>query len=94
MLTLKKAMPGGVHPAGNKERSAQTPILTRVPLPPRLYLPLGQHAGADSRPLVSVGDYVLKGQRIGISSTNLSASLHAPTSGHVIAIEDITAPIA
>ncbi len=92
MFTLKKVMTGGIHPDGRKELSAQYPILTQLPLPERLYLPLGQHAGTESRPLVKVGDHVLKGQRIGLSSTNLSANLHAPTSGTVVAIEDITAP--
>lgn len=85
-------MPGGVHPDGRKDDTAAKPILTALPLPPKVYLPLGQQAGAEARPLVKVGDKVLKGQRVAISGASLSANMHAPTSGIVVGIDDITAP--
>ncbi len=83
---------GGVHPETNKDLTAQRPILTKLPLPKRIYLPLSQHAGVESRPQVQVGDKVLKGQLVARSAGSLSANLHAPTSGTVVAIEPIVAP--
>lgn len=82
---------GGVHPPGHKDRSAALHILTPE-LPERLYLPLRQHAGADAIPVVKVGDHVLKGQMIAVAPSEISAPVHASSSGRVIAIEDIVAP--
>jgi len=83
---------GGVHPETFKDLTSERSILTRIPLPKKLYLPLSQHAGVESRPLVKVGDKVLKGQLVACSGGSLSANLHAPTSGVVTAIEPIVAP--
>lgn len=82
---------GGVHPAAHKDRSSALTI-GRVPLPPRLYLPLRQHAGAEALPLVRVGERVLKGQLIASSPSELSAPIHAPSSGTVVEIGPILAP--
>ncbi|PMR73777.1 electron transport complex subunit RsxC [Billgrantia endophytica] len=82
---------GGIHPAAHKERSAALPI-GDLPLPPRLYLPLRQHAGAEALPLVRSGDTVLKGQLLASSPTELSAPLHAPSSGRIAEIGRIHAP--
>ncbi|MCZ2720647.1 electron transport complex subunit RsxC [Marinomonas sp. 15G1-11] len=78
---------GGIHPEQNKTQSLQLP-LGKPKLPQELILPLGQHIGQASRPLVHVGDYVLKGQTIAINNGFLSSFLHAPTSGHIKAIEE------
>ena len=67
---------GGIHPAAHKDRSAALPIGS-LPLPPRLYLPLRQHAGAEALPLVKVGDRVLKGQLLAGSPSEMSAPIHA-----------------
>lgn len=77
---------GGIHPPENKTQSLQLP-LGRPSLPERLILPLGQHIGQASRPLVKVGDKVLKGQAIAINNGFLSSFLHAPTSGEILAID-------
>jgi electron transport complex protein RnfC len=82
---------GGIHPAGHKDRSAALPIGT-LALPPRLYLPLLQHAGAENLPLVKVGDRVLKGQLLASSPSELSAPLHAPSSGRIVEVGPILAP--
>ena len=82
---------GGVHPAAHKDRSAALTIGS-LPLPPRLYLPLRQHAGAEALPLVRVGDRVLKGQLIAGSPSEMSAPIHAPSSGTVVEIGPILAP--
>lgn len=82
---------GGVHPMSNKERSALLPI-GNVPLSPRLSLPLRQHAGAEGLPLVKLGDSVLKGQLLASSPSELSAPVHAPSSGKILHIGPILAP--
>ncbi len=78
---------GGIHPEQNKTQSLQLP-LGNPKLPDELVLPLGQHIGQMSRPLVKVGDRVLKGQTIAINNGFLSSFLHAPTSGRISAIEE------
>ncbi|TXH74935.1 electron transport complex subunit RsxC [Thiobacillus sp.] len=82
---------GGIHPEGRKASSADRAIRA-LPLPPRLYVPLQQHVGAPAKPVVQVGDTVLAGQLIGAGQGNISAPVHAPTSGRVVAIGDHPAP--
>ncbi|WP_245673234.1 electron transport complex subunit RsxC [Endozoicomonas ascidiicola] len=82
---------GGVHPEENKHQSTSRPI-GFPPIPAQLVLPLSQHAGAPAEPLVSVGDSVLKGQMIARANGFVSAPIHAPTSGTVIAIENRRIP--
>lgn len=83
---------GGIHPKTHKEITAERDILTSLALPQRLLLPLFQQAGATSLPRVKVGQQVAKGQCIAVNGEGLAANLHAPSSGKVIAIEDIVAP--
>lgn len=82
---------GGVHPASHKELSAAS-LIRPLPLPERLYVPLQQHIGSPATPQVQVGDKVLKGQLIGRAQGTISAPVHAPSSGTVVAIEDHIAP--
>lgn len=82
---------GGVHPEGRKALSAEVPIRA-LPLPERLFVSLQQHIGAPASPVVKVGDRVLKGQLIAASQGAISAPLHAPTSGRIVAIGDYPAP--
>ncbi len=84
-------MRGGVHPEGRKELSADCPIRS-VPLTKTLHIPLQQHIGAPAMPLVNVGERVLKGQLIAAAQGNVSAPVHAPTSGIVTALGDQVAP--
>lgn len=77
--------PGGIHPADNKRQSTSGPI-QRPPLPARLVLPLAQHLGEPARPCVDIGQRVLKGQLIAEPGSAISAALHAPTSGTVVAL--------
>ena len=83
---------GGVHPKGHKEPTRVNSILTNPPLPPMLYLPLCQHSGDDALPLVSIGERVLKGQKIACADGRMSANVHAPTSGVIRDIRAITMP--
>ncbi|MEY2633495.1 MAG: hypothetical protein RIR00_2149, partial [Pseudomonadota bacterium] len=82
---------GGVHPDYCKEFSSQAAI-QRLPLPARLYIPLQQHVGALSVPIVGPGDTVKKGQVLCVRQGSFSATQHAPTSGRVLAIEQVQAP--
>ena len=82
---------GGIHPPEHKHPSVQSPIAD-AGIPAELVLPLLQHVGAPARPVVDVGDRVLKGQMIAGAGGIVSAALHAPTSGTIIAIEDRVVP--
>lgn len=81
----------GVHPADHKRPAADFPV-RRLPLAPRLYLPLSQHVGAPARPVVLVGQQVKKGQLLAAAHGNISAAIHASTSGKIIAIGEVPAP--
>jgi len=83
--------PGGVHLQGHKKVSTRHPI-SRAPTPSLLVLPLQQHIGAPAQAVVQVGDHVLKGQLIAKASDYVSAPVHAPSSGTIVAIEDRPIP--
>ena len=78
---------GGLHLDGYKAES-QTHGLQQASLPARLYLPLRQHIGEYNKPVVEVGNRVLKGHLIAANSSLICAAVHAPTSGIVSAIEN------
>ncbi|HRK77572.1 MAG TPA: electron transport complex subunit RsxC, partial [Thiobacillus sp.] len=77
---------GGVHPPEHKTESNARPIHA-APLSAKLVIPLRQHIGNPAKPLVSVGDRVLKGQMIGEADGTISAAVHASSSGIVTAID-------
>src|SRR3989338_7391481 len=77
---------GGIHPPGHKTQSTQCGI-ARAPLPSRLVIPFRQHAGEPSRPLVRVGDQVLKGQLIGMPGGFVSSAADASPPGPIVAID-------
>lgn len=87
MVAKAKTFLGGIHPAYNKDKTAGQPIeVARVPKV--LIFPMNQHIGAPCKPLVQVGDRVLRGQKIGDSDAKISAPIHSSVSGQVIAIEN------
>jgi electron transport complex protein RnfC len=77
---------GGIHPPSNKTQSTRVPI-AHAPLPSRLVIPFHQHVGNRAKPIVQVGERVLKGQKIGRSEGHLSSAVHASSSGTVTAID-------
>lgn len=83
--------PGGIYPPENKHQSTGEPIGS-IPLAEDLVVPLLQHAGATAIPLVQLGDYVLKGQKIAEADGFISCPVHAPSSGQVMAIEPAPVP--
>jgi len=90
MGLLPDSFPGGIHPEMHK-LSADSAIEV-VDLPPLLILPMNQHIGTPCSALVSVGERVLRGQKIAKSEGYLSVPVHASTSGRVVKIEE--SPIA
>lgn len=78
---------GGIHPDENKLQSTQQEI-RKADIPKELILPIAQHIGKKAKPIVNVGDSVLKGQVIAEADGFVSANLHAPTSGTIKAIEE------
>ena len=81
----------GVHPDDHKRPAADAP-LRLFPTPERVFMPLQQHVGGAARPVVLVGQKVLKGQLIADAQGNISAPIHASVSGTVLAIGEVTAP--
>lgn len=91
-LLGKSRIRGGVHPDGHKSLTSAKPIVSGLPLPKKLFLPLQQHVGQPAEPCVCVGDKVHKGQLLAYSQGNISAPIHAPTSGTVVGIAEWPAP--
>lgn len=81
----------GVHPDDHKRPAADVPLRYLTP-PERVYMPLHQHVGGAARPIIVVGQKVLKGQLLAAAQGNISAPIHAPVSGTVTAIGEVTAP--
>lgn len=77
---------GGLRLPGEKAAST-TAAIKQLPLPKQLILPLAQHVGEPAQPIVSIGESVLKGQIIAAADGVISAPVHAPSSGTVVAIE-------
>jgi Na+-translocating ferredoxin:NAD+ oxidoreductase subunit C len=82
---------GGLKLPDHKTESTARPLLT-MGVPKFLYLPLSQHIGVPSEPLVRPGDTVLKGQRIGQGKDYICAHVHASTSGRVKEIAEHPVP--
>jgi electron transport complex protein RnfC len=77
---------GGLRLQAHKKDSTAAPI-QKVPLPKRLILPITQHSGDPARPIVSIGERVLKGQLVAQTDGSLGAPVHASSSGNIVAIE-------
>ena len=82
---------GGVHPKFNKEMSNQLAIKI-AETPSQLIVPLKQSMGSGADPIVAEGDRVFKGQVIAQQTGQLSATVHAPSSGVVTQIAEKQIP--
>ncbi len=90
----KRMFPGGIHPregANGKAVNGLNPIRP-LEAPPRVIIPLQQHIGAPAKALVSAGDPVRIGQKIGEAGGFVSAPIHASVSGTVYAVQDALLP--
>jgi Na+-translocating ferredoxin:NAD+ oxidoreductase subunit C len=90
MLELFR-FPGGVKPASHKQESAVAPIVA-APLPKQLVVPFRQSATGAATIQTRAGEKVLKGQIIGTAEGAFGTTVHAPTSGTVIAVESRMLP--
>jgi len=76
-----EAFQRGVHPPSCK-LTADTKI-RRLPFPPKVVVPLSQHIGKVPRPIVKVGQEVVRGEPIARTDDWLSVPHHAPVTGVV-----------
>ncbi len=81
-----KTFKGGVHPYDGKDLSKEKPIKELIPQGEMVF-PLSQHIGAPAQACVSVGDSVLRGQKIADAGGFVSAPIYSSVSGTVKAIE-------
>ena len=82
---------GGLRLEGHKDISTSGG-LRQAGLPSQLVLPLKQHIGEYNKPLVDVGNRVLKGHVLAGNPSLICAAVHASTSGIVSAIENRPIP--
>jgi Na+-translocating ferredoxin:NAD+ oxidoreductase subunit C len=86
MPELKTFGRGGIHPDSHKRDTAERPIEPLDPPPAEVWLPLLQHLGGPSTPIVKKGDRVVRGQKIAEAGPN-GVPLHATISGKVKPID-------
>ena len=77
---------GGIHTYDGKELSMDKPTTVLLPKGDMVF-PLTQHIGAAAKPLVSKGDEVLVGQKIGEADGLISSNIISSVSGTVKSIE-------
>ncbi|WP_336368520.1 electron transport complex subunit RsxC [Marinobacter sp. C2H3] len=90
-MTRLWTFPGGIHPPERKALS-NARALRVAALPDRLILPLQQHVGQPASVRVTVGQTVLKGDRLADLDGGRGVPVHAPTSGTVDAIAQHPVP--
>ena len=76
---------GGVHPKENKLSQGQK--ITEAPIPEYVSIPMSQHIGAPTNPIIAIGDKVKVGTKIGESTGFVSANIYSSVSGIVEKIE-------
>ena len=77
------AFKGGIHTYEGKDLTKDKKIIDLLPTSPELVYPLSQHIGAPAHPIVSVGDRVLRGQKIAEAVGFVSAHIYSSVSGTV-----------
>ena len=87
---LKTFSKGGVHPAENK-LTADKPI-EKAGLPKQVTIPIAQHIGAPSKPVVKKKDQVKVGDVIAKSEGFVSANIHSSVSGTIAKIDNVPDP--
>jgi len=88
----KRTFPGGVHPYEGKKFTEKKQIEV-LPSPQKVFIPLQQHIGAPTTPLVEKGKEVKAGEKIGEVNGFVSTPVHASIAGKVTGIEDIDHPV-
>lgn len=86
MNIRKLTFKGGTHPPHSKKATARLPI-EKANAPKIVVIPMQQHIGAPCEPVVSVGDEVKLGQKIGEAKGFVSSPIHSSVSGKVLKVE-------
>jgi electron transport complex protein RnfC len=84
---LKTFAKGGVHPPENK--ISEKSKIKDLPLPETVSIPLSQHLGTPSKPVVEKGEQVKTGQVIAQNVGFVSSNIHSSVSGKVVKIDDV-----
>ncbi|NLW91648.1 MAG: electron transport complex subunit RsxC [Syntrophomonadaceae bacterium] len=82
----------GIHPDTHKSPTEGKAIESNE-LPNRVILPVQQHIGAPSVPIVKKGDLVKKGQLLAEAKAPVSSNVHATISGKVVDVSDQPHPV-
>lgn len=80
-------MTWGIHPNTHKAPT-EGKVIESHELPGKVILPVRQHIGAPSVPIVKKGDTVKKGQLIASASGPVSSNVHATISGTVVDVSE------
>lgn len=83
---LKTFKIGGIHPPENKFSAGKA--IQIIPVPEKVNIPLSQHLGVPSKPIVNKGDEVLTGQLIAKGDGFVSSNIHSSVSGKVVKIDN------
>lgn len=86
-----KTFPGGIHPDDAKVYAKKSKIETFAN-PDKVIIPLSQHIGAPSEPIVKIGDNVKTGQQISKAKGFVSIPMHASISGKITRIKKFPHP--
>jgi len=84
---LKTFSKGGVHPAENKLSAGKA--IEKAGLPKQVSIPIAQHIGAPSTPVVKKKDQVRAGDVIAQSQGFVSSNIHSSVSGTVAKIDQV-----
>ncbi|MDR1693498.1 MAG: electron transport complex subunit RsxC [Oscillospiraceae bacterium] len=82
---------GGTHPEDKKDATRHKPVET-LPPPQKVVLPMSMHIGAPCEPVVRPEQEVFVGQLVADSAAQVSAPIHSPVSGKVLAIDQFPHP--
>ena len=85
---LKTFPIGGIHPPENKITADKT--IVSLAIPASVTIPVSQHIGSPSIPVVNKGDSVKTGQVIATAKGFVSANIHSSVSGKINRIDQIT----
>jgi len=85
---LKTFKMGGVHPEEGKLTASKAVV--QIPLPSKVFIPVGQSLGAPAKVLVEKGSEVKVGQLLAKGEAFISANVHSSVSGKVAKIDEIT----
>ena len=91
-LFSSNSFSGGIHPPEHKSLSDKKAI-EKCPPPEMVIIPVQQHIGAPSSPIVEKGDIVSIGDPVSESKGFVSVPAHASISGTVKAVADYPHPL-